>query len=126
MPPDRSSDGNLFKRAEANRTWSWPAAALPADHRPPGGLARAGQPQLYYGVVNPAGSRLAHLASLRRRELSGARRLSAPCNIFRLVFGSAGVLLRISTTRATPHTPHALARQGELLDIARTEFIGRI
>ena len=26
------------------------AAALPADHRPPGGLARAGQPQLYYGV----------------------------------------------------------------------------
>ena len=25
-----------------------------------------------------------------------------------------------------PHSPHALARQGELLDIARTEFIGRI
>ena len=48
-----------------------------------------------------AGSRLPHLASLRRRELSGARRLSAPCNIFRLPFGSAGVLLRISATRAT-------------------------
>jgi hypothetical protein len=123
MPPDRSSDGNLFKRAEANRTWSWPAAALPADHRPPGGLARAGQPQLYYGVVNPAGSRLPHLASLRRRELSGARRQSAPCNIFRLPFGSAGVLLR---DEGHPHTPHALARQGELLDIAHTEFIGRI
>jgi hypothetical protein len=48
-----------------------------------------------------AGSRLPHLASLRRRELSGARRLSAPCNIFRLPLGSAGVVVRISATRAT-------------------------
>jgi hypothetical protein len=38
---------------------------------------------------------------LRRRELSGAKRLSAPCNIFRLPFGSAGVVVRISATRAT-------------------------